>query len=703
MSYDKAVGGPHLAGLPFPRRLGDTLRVFRVLMKWVIVAQLACAACLIVLSSVAEMPSAARDAVLVALVQLAVTVPATFFVWRILPNRITNAIYLRSFRNDTRTGRIRQSIQEGLGRKFRLSGIRDPKRRWPVFLRMIFSGIFCFRYSTTKYMSLEAGEDWFARLWRSMGDARCAFIDLSDVTDYVTEEISLSYRCLGPERILFIGDKTRTVEDWTQFVADKLGLNTSQREAIRITLWSDETKENRRSFVREVREFARNLPTCSSGQNWEAFPQARHAVMSSAKVRAEDARFWLQAVIGIGLSVLLVSLLPSLVSFQLDLPSPFKWLTSSPLILLWIWLLFSVIVYLIDCGRNLERVAVIFTFSLVTLPFVVLPLALKGARENARQSMCINNLKQIGFALQNYETKYKSLPPAFIADAEGRPIHSWRALLLPFIGQDELAEAYKLDEPWDGPNNRKLAARMPGVFGCPSDGDHKGGETSYVVVRGPGLVFDGANGTKFSEITDGLRETIAVVEVAGSGINWLEPRDLDIGSMALAINSGPSSISSHHPDITNVLFCNGSARFLMGDLRPTILKAILTRAGGETDVLETLPEARPINQAARQAQCSNNLKQITLSLSFYHDIRGSLPPAVTFDSKGRPMHSWRALILPYLDEDKLAEAYKLDEPWDGPNNRKLAARMPKVFGCPSDGDHKGDLTGAHQNLRDLEK
>ena len=48
--------------------------------------------------------------------------------------------------------------------------------------------------------------------------------------------------------------------------------------------------------------------------------------------------------------------------------------------------------------------------------------------------MCVNNLKQIALALHNYEEVYKVLPPAYTVDAQGRPLHSWRTLILPYPG-----------------------------------------------------------------------------------------------------------------------------------------------------------------------------------------------------------------------------------------------------------------------------
>ena len=60
-----------------------------------------------------------------------------------------------------------------------------------------------------------------------------------------------------------------------------------------------------------------------------------------------------------------------------------------------------------------------------------------------------------------------SLRP-YVADATGRPMHSWRVLILPFLEQQSLYEQYDFREPWDGPNNIQLLGNMPDVFSCPS-------------------------------------------------------------------------------------------------------------------------------------------------------------------------------------------------------------------------------------------
>ncbi len=64
-------------------------------------------------------------------------------------------------------------------------------------------------------------------------------------------------------------------------------------------------------------------------------------------------------------------------------------------------------------------------------------------------------------------------------------------------------------------------------------------------------------------------------------------------------------------------------------------------------------------------RCSNNLKQIALSFLNYHDIHKAFPCAITYGDDGTAMHSWRVLILPYLESSGFYSAYNLKEPWNG--------------------------------------
>ena len=86
------------------------------------------------------------------------------------------------------------------------------------------------------------------------------------------------------------------------------------------------------------------------------------------------------------------------------------------------------------------------------------------------------------------------------------------------------------------------------------------------------------------------------------------------------------------------------------------------------------------------------MAQIGVALHNYHAIFRSFPPVAVYDTQGQPLLSWRVLILPFLDGQKLYEQFHLDEPWDSPHNLPLAAQMPDQFRCPSDRSSKPNAT-----------
>ena len=102
-----------------------------------------------------------------------------------------------------------------------------------------------------------------------------------------------------------------------------------------------------------------------------------------------------------------------------------------------------------------------------------------------------------------------------------------------------------------------------------------------------------------------------------------------------------------------------------------------------------------------RAKCKNNLKQIVMALHNYHDAYGIFPPAAVYDQQGRAAHSWRVLILPYLEEQELYESYSFDEPWNGPNNSKLHSSMPRIYRCPSFYKQEAPSTPLGQQLSRL--
>ena len=113
--------------------------------------------------------------------------------------------------------------------------------------------------------------------------------------------------------------------------------------------------------------------------------------------------------------------------------------------------------------------------------------------------------------------------------------------------------------------------------------------------------------------------------------------------------------------------------------------------GGMMAVL-LLPAVSSAREAARRMQCSNNLKQISLALLNYESAFGSLPPAYTVDNEGNLLHSWRTLILPWLEQSPLYQQIDLNKPWDDPTNAFLLDTDLSIFRCPSSKIGKGLTT-----------
>lgn len=87
--------------------------------------------------------------------------------------------------------------------------------------------------------------------------------------------------------------------------------------------------------------------------------------------------------------------------------------------------------------------------------------------------------------------------------------------------------------------------------------------------------------------------------------------------------------------------------------------------------------------AARRVHCMNNMRQISLALLNYESQHGSLPPTYTVDEDGNRLHSWRTLILPYLEEKALYDSIDLTKPWDHPDNAEARETDVYSFRCSS--------------------
>ena len=211
---------------------------------------------------------------------------------------------------------------------------------------------------------------------------------------------------------------------------------------------------------------------------------------------------------------------------------------------------------------------------LLTLGFFItmvgtwLWLFVTGARVSAVTTGCIGQNKMFGLAALSYDFLKKHYPAAYVVDAPGQPPRSWRAELLPQFGMQELYDQYHRGEPWNSPDNRKLAGGLPvgmsgitPMFHCATDRASAWLDTSYVMVVGPHTISPGPTGRATVEIPKGTGYTVLFAEMSESGIPWMEPRDLNFDSMSFKINDKQiAGIRSKHPGVAVVGMADGSVR-----------------------------------------------------------------------------------------------------------------------------------------------
>jgi len=205
-------------------------------------------------------------------------------------------------------------------------------------------------------------------------------------------------------------------------------------------------------------------------------------------------------------------------------------------------------------------------------------------KRNAR-GKCMSHMHAIARALEAYHSVNGSYPPAYVADKDGRPLYSWRVLLLPYLDRADLYSEFHRDEPWDSPHNRALLNRERiSTFVCLSEwySGEAPENASYVRIVGPGTACAGRKPVRKDDITDGLGSTLLLVEMSDSGIHWAEPRDLDVSEMSYCINnSDHPCIRSRHDRGAMVVFCDGRVEFLKNETAPDTVEALTTVAGGE--------------------------------------------------------------------------------------------------------------------------
>jgi hypothetical protein len=207
--------------------------------------------------------------------------------------------------------------------------------------------------------------------------------------------------------------------------------------------------------------------------------------------------------------------------------------------------------------------------------------AAKGAKHRLD---CCNNMQRITLAMLLYHAEHGTLPPAYSVDASGKPLHSWRVLLLPYLGDAELAKLYgqiRLDEPWDSEHNRQFHEHCPNLYRCPTcESRMQPGDTAYCVILGDKTPFGaGGIGKSLSGFGPESGGMILVAETRGPG-HWMNPNfDLTFDEAKTGINGVAQSGSvtgSFHTGGANFGLRNGAVNFYSETIVPEVWERVLT-------------------------------------------------------------------------------------------------------------------------------
>jgi hypothetical protein len=217
--------------------------------------------------------------------------------------------------------------------------------------------------------------------------------------------------------------------------------------------------------------------------------------------------------------------------------------------------------------------AVGLTLAVMFFPMWLTPEFNRGVRPPQ-----VERLRRLGLALHNYADAHgNALPPVATFSRDGRPLLSWRVLVLPFLEQDELYRQFRLDEPWDSPHNLALPPRMPAEFAAVSP--KRKPEAYHTFVHcfvGKGAAFEGKSGMRIpDDFPDGTSSTILLVH-GGEAVPWTKPEDIPY-----AADQPLPDLATVRDDYFYVVMVDSSVPYVRKETSEKTLRALITRNGNE--------------------------------------------------------------------------------------------------------------------------
>lgn len=255
---------------------------------------------------------------------------------------------------------------------------------------------------------------------------------------------------------------------------------------------------------------------------------------------------------------------------------------------------------------------------------------------------------------------------------------SWRVHLLPVIGENELYEKFRFNEPWDSDHNRSLLSEMPEAYCL---GSSRNSKTRFQVFANEQGLFGPGKNPKLSDIRDGPANTVLIaVTDTSKAIPWTK-------ADSLWLDDKPARTVLGRLPIYTFVMADEKLLTLPSSVVDKELPVLVTHAGRESvDVAGLRSRYGPHPEAGEAVRApsplSAQIREIAVAMARHADIHGTWPVTrnqAYVDADGVPKLSWRVHLLPYLGHDTLYKQFDPGEAWDSPTNRPLIKEMPDVF------------------------
>lgn len=233
--------------------------------------------------------------------------------------------------------------------------------------------------------------------------------------------------------------------------------------------------------------------------------------------------------------------------------------------------------------------SLLFIGCLGSLIAIVFFPSAKNALGVRQRALGMANAKKIADALNSYRMTHGSYPTPTVVDAAGKPLYSWRVLILPQLGYDSLYNAYQLDQSWDSPTNLNLMNQMPPVFACPGNMNALAAqETNFALIVGQGTLFPPGSPVDPNQMQDKPSETLLVVETLDGAYTWTQPGDIST-SNGVAIGRRPMvDVGGSYPDCFVAATVDGSAVAIKNTIPRVSLDSVISPNGNENVDLATM-------------------------------------------------------------------------------------------------------------------